>query len=365
MFVESARWHRLPVNHRGDWLFVEITNADGVTGWGEASHSGDDAQAGQTLQRLCTSLTDSEVPDSGLPETIAVALAQARSDKPMRTALSAIEQAITDVQARVRQQSVAQMIGGAIERSQIPIYTNLNRMCADRSPDTVADAGKQAVSGGVTQMKFAPFDEVSVQALTDGAKVEELVQPGRERLAALRAAVGPNVKLMIDCHWRFSPGSIAALADIVREFSICWIEDPFPTITHDLADALRAQTGALITGGEQLLTLEQYEQYLESSGVDVLISDVKHVGGVRALNQICRLAADKGIAFAPHNPSGPISTAASAHVCAANENANLLEFPFGEVAWRNEFAAAETIRDQQITVDGPGLGVSLNLTFIK
>ena len=34
---------RLPVNHRGDWIFVALTDADGRVGYGEASHSGDDA----------------------------------------------------------------------------------------------------------------------------------------------------------------------------------------------------------------------------------------------------------------------------------------------------------------------------------
>jgi len=362
VLVDSARWHQVPVNHRGDWLFVELTSADGQTGWGEASHSGNDAQTARSLSKLCEILKASELPDTGLPKSMVNALANARDDKPERTALSAFEQAIVDLQSRRLQLSVAQLLGEKNPGETVPIYTNLNRMCADRSPVTVANAGKQALLGGVTWMKFAPFDEVNVQALAEGSQAEALVEPGRQRLAALRDAVGPDVNLMIDCHWRFNPASIAVLAAVAVEFAIAWIEDPFLVLTRELSTQLREQTGALITGGEQFLQFDEFERYCQTAGVDVLIADVKHVGGIGEMDRICKLAAQHRIEFAPHNPSGPISTAASAHVCAANSNARVLEYAFGEVPWRTNFAPNERVSGALIDVSGPGLGVELDLS---
>lgn len=63
--------------------------------------------------------------------------------------------------------------------------------------------------------------------------------------------------------------------------------------------------------------------------------------------------------FAPHNPSGPISTAASAHVVFASPNSSLLEYPFGEIDWRSDLAPNESLLTDQLTVIGPGLGVNL------
>jgi galactonate dehydratase len=73
------------------------------------------------------------------------------------------------------------------------------------------------------------------------------------------------------------------------------------------------------------------------------------------------------IVVAPHNPSGPVSTAASAQVCAALPNVNYLELQYGEVDWRSEIVTpAERFVDGQIAIsDRPGLGVELNDAAIR
>jgi galactonate dehydratase len=183
-------------------------------------------------------------------------------------------------------------------------------------------------------------------------------------LQAIRDAVGPDVRLMIDCHWRFPQAGLADLVRITREVDACWLEDPVPDLTPRVAGYLRDQTGALITGGEHLATWAQYEHYAANAGADVLIADVKFVGGIGPLHRIARLAAAHGMQFAPHNPSGPVSTAASAHVALANPNTRILEFPFGEVDWRLQFAPSETVMGANLTVSGPGLGVDLDFSAL-
>ena len=68
--------------------------------------------------------------------------------------------------------------------------------------------------------------------------------------------------------------------------------------------------------------------------------DVKHCGGLLELTRIAAMAAADGVTVAPHNPSGPVSTAASVQVCAGMKNVNYLELQYGEVGWRSEVLAA-------------------------
>lgn len=355
MRIAEFECHRIPVNHRGDWIFVRVADDAGNAGWGEASGSGDDDVVLAALAEMATPLQQDDYDPDDLLDHLR---RSAPADKVPRTAASAVEHAVTELVARRMGTSVAEMLSsGGNVRDEVPIYANLNRMCRDRSPETAAAAGRQAVAGGLKRVKFAPFDEVTPEGLArEGTGIAE---PGADRLRALRDAIGPDIALMVDYHWRFTPETVPYLGDLARELDIGWIEDPLPELDPDEMQRLRDLSGARIAGGEALLLHEDFEALIRSRAVDVLIADVKYVGGVGPLDRICKLAADEGMTFAPHNPSGPIATAASAHVMAANPNAEVLEFPFGEVPWRTEFAAGESLIDDRFAVKGPGYGVAL------
>jgi galactonate dehydratase len=89
---------------------------------------------------------------------------------------------------------------------------------------------------------------------------------------------------------------------------------------------------------------------------------VKHCGGIAELCAIARCAQARGVAVAPHNPSGPVAMAASAHAAAALPNVRFLEYAWGEVTWRAELVTpAEQIRDgHYLLPDAPGLGIGLD-----
>jgi galactonate dehydratase len=95
--------------------------------------------------------------------------------------------------------------------------------------------------------------------------------------------------------------------------------------------------------------------------------DVKHCGGLLEMTRIAAVAADAGVMVAPHNLSGPVSTAASVQVCAGMRNANDLELQYGEVDWRSDvLIPAERFTGGTIEIpDRPGFGVALNEDVIR
>jgi galactonate dehydratase len=95
--------------------------------------------------------------------------------------------------------------------------------------------------------------------------------------------------------------------------------------------------------------------------------DVKHCGGLLELTRIAAAAAQDGVDVAPHNPSGPVSTAASAHVCAVLDNFRLLELQWGEVAWRGDVVVPPEHFDRGTlqVATRRGLGIELNDRVIR
>ena len=83
-------------------------------------------------------------------------------------------------------------------------------------------------------------------------------------------------------------------------------------------------------GLEQSIGWEVIRPYCEAGGYDVVMPDVKYIGGVHELRRVASACADLGVAVSPHNPSGPISHAFSLQVSATLAAFDRLEMQFDE-----------------------------------
>jgi galactonate dehydratase len=100
---------------------------------------------------------------------------------------------------------------------------------------------------------------------------------------------------------------------------------------------------------------------LERNAADILMPDIVRCGGISEMRKIASLAECYNVPIAPHNPNGPVSTIASAHVVAAIPNFFRQEFMLTDVAWR------DTVLDRPLPIvdgyfvldDRPGLGFDL------
>lgn len=357
---------RIPVNHRGDWLFVSLTDTDGLRGFGEASHSGDD----DAVVRLLEGPVGHAVRATAWPDpaeawhTLEAAAAPGTARRVSTTAASAIEQALWDLAAQHAAVRLATHLGAPAEATTVPLYANINRATVDRTPEGFAANAIAAVGDRFRAIKLAPFDEVTYDASpTDHRR---LAQPGIDRVAAVRAAVGPDIRVLVDCHWRFDVHSALEVARALDPLNLGWLEDPVP-YEHgpggvaDTAAVRRAATMPIATG-ERLIGAAAFEPFLEAEAADYYLPDIKHIGGIGQLLQLAEASRDSGAKITPHNPSGPISTLASAHALAAIPHAAPLEFAWGEVPWRpatltpHEAIEAGSLR---LPLTTPGLGAHL------
>src|SRR5581483_9333843 len=93
----------------------------------------------------------------------------------------------------------------------------------------------------------------------------------------------------------------------------------------------------------RLLTRAGFAALAEPRAVDVVMPDLKHVGGILEAKKIAAVAEVHGVAVAPHSPAGPVAAAAGAQLCATLANFLILEHAWGEVDWRGDLIGGERI----------------------
>src|SRR5215469_11190630 len=117
-----------------------------------------------------------------------------------------------------------------------------------------------------------------------------------------------------------------------------------------------------MAAGELLFGTKGFSALCRRRAVNVIMPDVKHCGGLLEMTHIAAMARDEGVDVAPHNPSGPVSMAASVQICAGMPNFRILELQWGEAPWRSELVNfAEKFESGTIRVgETPGFGITLN-----
>jgi len=257
------------------------------------------------------------------------------------------------------------LFGGPV-RDRIRLYANINRHITDRSPTGFSRAAGQAVEQGFTAIKIAPFDELRPpDHIRTGPKATW--QRGVERVRAVRAAIGDEIELLIDCHGRMETSEAILVAKELRDCNLFWYEEPLP---HFYIDELMRVTDAVdvpTASAESVYAIEGFTPFLTKPVVDVIMPDVKHDGGLLETKRIAGAARMRKMLVAPHNPAGPVSSAATAQVISTVTNFLILEYAWGEVDWRaNLLDPPERIKDGYMLLpDGPGLGHRLNVECLK
>jgi galactonate dehydratase len=282
-------------------------------------------------------------------------------------AISAIDQALHDILARRRGISLAAFIGGE-RRDRIGLYANINRRTSDRSPGGFAESARTALQAGHSAIKIAPFDEVT-PAVCAGGEFSSFLDRGLERIAAVREVIGPRRRLMVDCHWRFTEERALEAIDACSAFSLHWFECPVDESPEFLPAIVRLRKrahskGMLLAGGEKVFGLDGLRPFISSEAYDVIMPDVKYAGGLAEMLRMAEALNRAGIAFSPHNPTGPIAHAASLEICAAAGETDLLEHQFDESPLFDSLVHAElpAAEGGVVTLEPSrvGLGVSLD-----
>jgi L-alanine-DL-glutamate epimerase-like enolase superfamily enzyme len=187
-----------------------------------------------------------------------------------------------------------------------------------------------------------------------------------EMLRSVRAAIGPDIKLMVDVQYAFA--DVDEALDVLRtweDFDLMFVETPL--WVDDVAGHARLvrEQSIPIAAGEWLTTHHEFRELIDRKAIDVAQPDIGRVGGLTEACRVARLAAERGVTVVPHLWKTGISIAAALHFAAVNSTCPFIEFLPAEASdspIRRELLTTDfELVGQAIAVpDSPGLGVELD-----
>lgn len=351
---------RLPVNRRGDWILLRLHTDSGLVGHGDASHGGDDGQTAQYLKRFADLLRGESIFAIERFRAATGPIAMRETAASAVAAASALEQCLWDLAGRALGVPTHVLFGGKL-RETVELYANINRSTDPRTPDGFAAMARRAVAAGFGAVKLAPFDAMPAD-LDRSRPVDTLIEQGIACARAVRDAIGPQRKLMIDAHSRFTEAEGLELVRRLAPLDLFWLEEVTPAKPTAPLVAIDRAAPMPTAGGEAVRYASGFYDYLRERPVDIAMPDVKICGGMAELKVIAAIARAAGVRLSPHGPPSPVGSLAAAHVAATLPGFEILEHAFGEVPWRaGLIEPGESIERGHLRLsDEPGFGIRLN-----
>jgi galactonate dehydratase len=268
-------------------------------------------------------------------------------------AVAGVEQALWDIKGKALGVPVYELLGGAV-RDSVRTYKWIGAETRGNLPEQAVDL----VSRGFDALKFSPTPD-------DPSPYPRVIDEAVEVVRSVREAVGPDVDLMLDPASRWKPAEAERIVPELREFDPLFVEDfvhPKPiSVVADLVERIRVPYAL----GDRLTGFREFQEVLDRNAAAVLQPDVCHSGGLLELSHVAAAAEQKGVRIAPHNPQGPIATAAAVHLDLTIPNFLVQEVAGTEYygAWNNDHidSSVVDIEDGHISrPEAPGLGIEVD-----
>jgi galactonate dehydratase len=190
------------------------------------------------------------------------------------------------------------------------------------------------------------------------------VRRATECVAAMREAVGPDFDLMVDCHARPSPAMGMEFARALDPYGLYFLEEPCWPENVDALAAINAAVTTPIATGERITRLADFNELFNKRGCEVCQLDITHCGGLSEARRVAALAEAHRISLAPHNPQGPVSTAAAIEFGFSQPSFIICETVHGDVPWRSDVVREGFTVERQGRIvrpsQRPGLGIEIN-----
>ncbi len=354
-----------------NWVFVKVlTDQPGLWGWGEATlewHTKSVVGAIEDLTPLLVSEDPTRV--EHLWQMMYRQHFWHGNGIVRATAISGIDLALWDIVGKVHGVPCHRLWGGPV-RDHVRLYCHLGGGKMEdfygTDPQDAAHFGElaqQAVADGFTAFKsMAVPPTMPIEGLRPIRYAEACVQ-------AMRDAVGEGIDIMVDCHARPSPRMGVRFATALEPYGLYFFEEPcWPESIEGIAEVQRSVSTPIATG-ERLTSQQAFTPLLEKRACSVLQPDITHCGGLSEARRIAAMAEAYRVALAPHNPQGPVSTAASLQLGFATPSYIICESVHADVPWRCDVVdEGFKVEPESRTVkpdDRPGLGIEVNEDEVK
>jgi L-alanine-DL-glutamate epimerase-like enolase superfamily enzyme len=333
--VETVRTDAVQAFVKQETIFVEIVTDDGGTGTGYSYTIGTGGSAVLALVRdyLLPRLIGADPQRVEQVWRDLFAATRATTVGAITSlALAAVDTALWDWRSRAAGVPLWQLAGGAKDR--IALYDTEGGWLHLTGDELVAGA-RASQAAGWTGVKL---------------KVGRSPVEDAERLAAVRAAVGPRFDLMVDANQSMTAPEAIRRARLLEPSDPYWFEEPLPADDVAGHQAVAAATSIPIAVGESLYSVGQFRDYLQRQAAGIVQVDVARIGGITPWLKVAHLAEAFNVVVCPHF----LMELHLSLVCAVPNSAYLEHIPQLRAITHTEI---EIVDGQALAPSAPGLGI--------
>jgi len=345
------------------YVFVKLETNQGAVGWGEATLEGKAGAVMACLDDFREFVIGADPIQVEHHWQSMYVHSFYRAGPVMGSAISGIDQAMWDIRGKVLGLPVYKLLGGPMDARGVRGYYHADsedRQELLRLRQTALLEGISCFKSGLPEY----YEWIATRA-----KIERAVR----HIQMLREGLGPEIDIAVDFHAKTSPSVATIICKEVEPLKLLWVEEPCPPENVKAMARIARRTTTPIATGERLIAPYGCRELIEMGAVDILQTDINHVGGISALWKVAAMADASGISMAPHACEGPIGALATLHVDAAMPNFLVQEICSGvrpemkEKVWEEWFGfpAMRMVNGRFPLPEKPGLGFELSEASLK
>ncbi|MCI8742789.1 MAG: mandelate racemase/muconate lactonizing enzyme family protein [Lachnospiraceae bacterium] len=340
------------------YLFVQVYTDEGIVGLGEAGNWGYLGATAAAVEKFIPYLIGKDpfrIEDFNQNFYRSVYF----RGSVIMSAISAIDIALWDIKGKKLGVPVYELLGGRV-RDKIRVYASPMSKAMD--PESLTKSYRELKDQGFTAAKI--FVNGPVRSVNDGRDefFSGRVEDELEKVRICRQAVGNDFDFILEVHRGMTVPEAVAFGREVETYRPMVLEDPITPDNIDSMAEVAAKVHVPIATGERFIDLKEFEMLLSRRAAQYIRPDVCAVGGITTSKKICAVAEAHDVLVIPHNPLGPVSTAACLQLCACIPNLGIQELPGFCLNGAEDAMVKEPLRFENgcmVIPEAPGIGVEL------
>ncbi len=339
-------------------LLVEVVTDDGIKGYGQVSSTpmkdiaawvgklaphatGMDALGHVAVWEKLFALTSPQPNVGGLP----------RNARPqIMAAIGGIDMALWDIKGKAAHMPVYALLGAANK----PVFTYGTGGYYVEGEKLTACADELAgfVANGYKAVKLKTGADTMANEI--------------KRIAATRAAIGPDIALMLDLNAAYDLPACIEFARRVAPYNIFWLEEPLHWYLQPADFALLAKATPIpLAHGERELTRFTARDFMNNGSIRYVMFDGTRYAGFTESLRVSYMADHAGVMITPHH-----APELHCHLVAAFPRTGFAVESHGahdrDPIWHGLFAERAQVRDSHVYMnDKPGFGIEIDWDYAK
>jgi galactonate dehydratase len=294
------------------YVFVKIETNQGLVGWGEATLEGKAGAAMSCVQDFRDFIVGKDPMQVEHHWESMYVHSFYRAGPVIGSAMSGIDQALWDIRGKALGVPVYQLLGGPYDERGVRGYYHAENA---RTDEDLARLRQTALSTGVSCFKVGLPDQ-AYEWIETNAKIDRAIK----HMARYREKLGDEIDIAVDFHAKTSPSVASILVKEIEPLHFLFIEEPCPPENVPAMQRVARRSTTPIATGERLVAAFGCRELIEKGVVDILQTDINHVGGITGLWKVAAMANYSNISMAPHACEGPIGALATLHVDSSMPN---------------------------------------------